>query len=313
MKPLVKPDKALLSRLLKGGGGPGGSGGGGAFVDPRIAAANSAALRRSFRRLTEAFLSLFDSFFDLPGPPPAPSRLPPGGPPPPPPFSHSLFLEALADARRDPPIPQPLLERLGGSRAGVVALARRFLASPNFASWFERRREAARSWQSAAWEAAAAERGEGPAPGELGESELVDAFAALEAKIGALESALAEEAGGGGSGCGGGGGGSGGGVGDTEADSVSPPDLGGLSIRRQSSSAASVAASTSSSSSRKKKHHHHHHHHHRQLSAARRRLSCLRKQAAETYAAMPEDLKQAVTSAPSRARLVESLLGGVAG
>ena len=299
-KPLVKPDRALLSRLLKGsaGGGSGGGGSGGG-ADPRVAAANSAALRRSFRRLTEGFLSLFDPFFDLPGPPPGSSRLPPGGPPPPPPFSHSLFLEALADPRRNPPVPGALLDRLG-SRAGVVALARRFLASPNFASWFERRRAAARGWQAAAWEAAAAERGEGPAPRELGESELVDAFAALEERIGALESALAEAVSGGGG----------------EADSASPPDLGALSLRRQSSasSAASAASSAASSAaanstSSKKKHHRHH----RQHSAARRRLSCLRNQAAETYAAMPDDLKQAVTSAPSRARLVESLLLGAVG
>jgi len=304
VKPLVKPDKVLLSRLLKGGsGGSGVSSGGGSSnlslnsttttADCRIAAANSAALRRSFRRLTESFLSLFDSFFDLPGPPPSSARLPLGGPPPPPPFSHSFFLESLADAKREPPLPPFLLDRLG-SRSGVVALARRFLASPNFASWFERRRAAARGWQLASWDAAAVERGEGPAPEELGESELVDAFAALEARIGALETALAEvDAGAGG-------------------DPVSPPDLSALSLRRQSSSSAASAASAPSSK-QQQQHSKRHRHHHRQHSSARRRLSCLRRQAAETYAAMPDDLKQAVTSAPSRARLVESLLGGGGG
>lgn len=118
-------------------------------------------------------------------PPDGDGPLPSPGPPPAPPFSHTDFLEGLQVAsflRTSFPASRscapPSLRRLGpgrlrpagttqggllgcmqgarfggpmlerfGSQSNCLAFYKRFLESPNFTSWFERRRQAALLWQ----------------------------------------------------------------------------------------------------------------------------------------------------------------------
>ena len=68
---------------------------------------------------------------------------------------------------------------------------KRFLASPNFASWFERRRGAARAWQAAAWSDALLDRGEGEEPEVLDDVHLVEAFLRLETRLAEAEGVAA--------------------------------------------------------------------------------------------------------------------------
>lgn len=210
----VRPDKELLAGLhpLPAVAPPPGSPA--AEAVSAAAASNSAALRSHFWRLTTALLSLFEDAgaFDAPGPPPGAGPLPPGGPPPSPPFSHTEFLarvaggggggglspskggggaKAGAAAAAPPPPPPPplpilpdLLARFG-SRPALAAFLRRFLASPNFAAWFERRRAAGRAWQAAAWEEAGLERGTGAAPGAGPEVALMEAWGRVESALAA--------------------------------------------------------------------------------------------------------------------------------
>ncbi|CAK0733784.1 hypothetical protein CVIRNUC_000332 [Coccomyxa viridis] len=176
-KPLTRPDRGLLDRLLRLGAS-----------DPparraRAAAANSAALRQHFGDLTGAFLTPFTAFWRPVGPPPGSGPVPVQGAPHLPPFSHTDFLEGLAQFI----FPSVLLERFG-SQGALLAFYKRFLESPNFTAWFERQREAAWAWQEAEWTAAAAIRGEGADLSGLDEVQIVEAFFELEHT---LESTLA--------------------------------------------------------------------------------------------------------------------------
>lgn len=60
---------------------------------------------------------------------------------------------------------------------------RRFLESPNFSTWFERRRGRAAAWQQAAWERAESDRGVELDLAGSSEVELVETFAALERRF----------------------------------------------------------------------------------------------------------------------------------
>ena len=75
----------------------------------RAAAANSAALRQHFGDLTGAFLTPFTAFWRPVGPPPGSGPVPVQGAPHLPPFSHTDFLEGLAQFI----FPSVLLERFG--------------------------------------------------------------------------------------------------------------------------------------------------------------------------------------------------------
>ncbi|CAL8466888.1 g6424 [Coccomyxa elongata] len=176
-KPLTRPDRSLLERLLRptSQDAPGRS--------SRLAAANSAALRQHFGELTCAFLAPFAAFWQPTPPPPGNGPVPVQGPPHLPPFSHTEFLDSLAHAT----FPPVLLDRFANQGA-LVALYRRFLESPNFSAWFERQRAAAWGWQAAEWAAAAAARGEGADLRGLDEVQIVEAFFELERT---LEAALA--------------------------------------------------------------------------------------------------------------------------
>lgn len=82
------------------------------------------------------------------------------------------------------PIPPELLARFGGSRSNLASFLRRFLASPNFSAWFERRRAVGRAWAAAEWEAAALARGEGyKRPEEMSEVELMEGWARVEGRL----------------------------------------------------------------------------------------------------------------------------------
>lgn len=60
---------------------------------------------------------------------------------------------------------------------------RRFLESPNFVSWFERRRGRAALWQASSWAEAALERGRFFELDDCSEVRLIEAFAALEKQL----------------------------------------------------------------------------------------------------------------------------------
>ncbi|KAL6776012.1 hypothetical protein ACKKBG_A19430 [Auxenochlorella protothecoides x Auxenochlorella symbiontica] len=108
----------------------------------RLAAANSAVLRRHFQELTRALL-----FPLLPciTPAPRPGQGSPGpGDRGPPDFDPGRVLADLADPSGT--IPDPLVQ-VFGTRARVVAFYARFLASRNCRAWVEQRQADARAWQ----------------------------------------------------------------------------------------------------------------------------------------------------------------------
>ncbi len=72
-------------------------------------------------------------------------------------------------------------------QAACLQFYRRFLESPNFVSWFERRRGRAALWQESRWAEAALERGRAFELDGCGEVRLIEAFADLEKQ---LENAL---------------------------------------------------------------------------------------------------------------------------
>lgn len=209
-------DRVFLASLHPAPPAPPPPGSPAAEATAAAAASNSAALRSHFWRLTSALLSLFDEAFAAPGPPPGDGPLPPGGPPPPPPFSHTEFLARVVGGPLSParggggggeaghkqapappllPIPPDLLARFGGSRSTLASFLRRFLASPNFSAWFERRRAVGRAWQAAEWEAAGLARGEGFKPfEEMSEVELMESWSRVEARLAAAAAAAAPPA-----------------------------------------------------------------------------------------------------------------------
>ena len=151
-KPASRPDRALLRRLGRANAA---AAGGGADAAARAAAANSAALRSHFRALTEAALSLFTPYWKPVPVPPGFGPLPARAPAPRPPLSHAAFLDGLPPVGQ---LPAPLIA-VFGSRAGLVSFYRRFLTSPNFASWFGRAAARSRAWQDKEWAEAASARG----------------------------------------------------------------------------------------------------------------------------------------------------------
>ena len=72
-------------------------------------------------------------------------------------------------------------------QAACLQFYRRFLESPNFVSWFERRRGRAALWQEGSWAEAALERGRFFELENCSEVRLIEAFGALEKQ---LENAL---------------------------------------------------------------------------------------------------------------------------
>eukprot|EP00884_Botryococcus_braunii_P007607 jgi/Botrbrau1/16848/Bobra.150_2s0070.1 len=173
----TRPDRLLLERLLLAGPG-----------DPperqaRLAKANSAELRRHFWQLTVALLEPFVPYFQPVLPPEGRDPLPAGKAPHPPSFSHREFLDGLGKASFAP----ILLDRFT-SQSALLNFYRKFLESPNFSSWFERRRNAAWLQQRALWEAARRERGQVSHLIGKSEIELVDALSRAEA---ALDRAIA--------------------------------------------------------------------------------------------------------------------------
>ncbi|KAK9831905.1 hypothetical protein WJX81_007718 [Elliptochloris bilobata] len=174
-KPLTRPDRALLERMVPSTERDSSA--------KAAAAANTAALRRHFAALTAALLAPFAPYLEPAPPPPGNAPVPLGGPPHLPAFSHAAFLEALPRAA----LSLVLTERFA-SQAALVAFYRRLLESPNFLAWFERRRGAAWAWQAAEWVEAARERGEGPDVAGRPDVEMVEAFSEHERR---LEAALA--------------------------------------------------------------------------------------------------------------------------
>ncbi len=87
-----------------------------------MAAANSAALRLHFGKLTEALLQPFTAFWQPASPPLGTGPVPLQGAPHLPPFSHTEFLESLAQQ----PFPPVLVERFGNQ---VGCCLTHFLAS----------------------------------------------------------------------------------------------------------------------------------------------------------------------------------------
>jgi len=212
----ARPDRDLLAALHPAPAAPPPPGSPAAEAAAAAAAANTAALRSHFWRLTIALLGLFEEAgaFSAPGPPPGDGPLPPGGPPPPPPFSHTEFLARVvggrgggapspsksggAGAKPAPPppplaIPPDLLSRFG-SRLALAAFLRRFLASPNFSAWFERRRAAGRAWQAAAWEEAGLVRGTGGPAGASPEVVAMEGWGRVEAALAGAGAAAAAAA-----------------------------------------------------------------------------------------------------------------------
>lgn len=192
-KPTARPDRALLRRLARVDAA---AAGGGAAAAARAAASNSAALRFSLLQLTEAVLSLFTPYWEPVPVPPGFGPLPARAPPPRPPLSHAAFLDSLPPAAR---MPEPLLATFG-SRSGVVSFYRRFLASPNFASWFGRAAARARAWQAREWAAAAESRGvvaaarPAEAPKGGGDAEMVDVWLTAAAAAAAAAAGGAPDA-----------------------------------------------------------------------------------------------------------------------
>lgn len=117
----------------------------------RVASVNSNLLRKHFSLLTRMFLDPFMSYLtpltpdqllqspgiDAPGSGEASSLKP---------FSRTEFLESLKLAE----FPE-LLRGAFSSTSQLIGLYRRFLESPNFSSWFERRRHAVWEWQQEMW------------------------------------------------------------------------------------------------------------------------------------------------------------------
>ena len=68
-------------------------------------------------------------------------------------------------------------------QSACIQFYRRFLESPNFSSWFERRRGRASLWQECSWAEAALERGKEVDFEDCSEVRLIEAFAALEKKL----------------------------------------------------------------------------------------------------------------------------------
>lgn len=160
-KPLTRPDTALLDRLVQPAANEAPA------KAARICAANSAALRQHFTALTSAFLDPLLPFCT----PPASEGDAPASPLAS--FSHAAFLDGL-DRRK---LAAALMERFS-SQAACVQFYRRFLESPNFASWFERRRTAALAEHAHQRELAAGSTG--VALSGMDDVQLIERFAALE-------------------------------------------------------------------------------------------------------------------------------------
>ena len=72
-------------------------------------------------------------------------------------------------------------------QASCIQFYRQFLESPNFATWFERRRGRAALWQECVWRAAEISRGTEFQIQGVPEVQLVEIFAALETKLALTE------------------------------------------------------------------------------------------------------------------------------
>ena len=68
-------------------------------------------------------------------------------------------------------------------QASCLQFYRQFLESPNFASWFERRRGRVSLWQEAAWQQSRQEKGGFPDSGDVSDVRLVELFAELESEL----------------------------------------------------------------------------------------------------------------------------------
>lgn len=79
-------------------------------------------------------------------------------------------------------------------QAACIQLYRRFLESPNFSSWFERRRGRAAAWQEACWAEACLERGTEQEFEDCSEVQLIEAFASIERKLEVLMNRKEESA-----------------------------------------------------------------------------------------------------------------------
>ncbi|KAK9810174.1 hypothetical protein WJX72_006112 [[Myrmecia] bisecta] len=171
-KPLTRPDNKLLERLLRV-----------TPADPpakaaRIALANSAALHHHFTELTLALLEPFAQFCTPVLPPEGDGPVPLHGPPHLPAFSHAAFLQTLQEIT-----PRAILLERFSSQGQCVQFYKRFLESANFTSWFERRRQAAWSFQETSWELARTGRGEDLNLEALDEVQLVEVFHDMEARL----------------------------------------------------------------------------------------------------------------------------------
>ena len=151
-RPASRPDRALLATLAHPGPAD--------LPDRqrRIAAANTATLRRHFRALTCAVLAPLAPYISPE--PPATEYDPPT---PLPPLDPEALLAELAAPDAAHSLPPLLLERFGGQR-GAVAFYQRFLASPPLRAWLAQRRRVALDWQLAYSQALAAEKYFGAPP-----------------------------------------------------------------------------------------------------------------------------------------------------
>ncbi|KAK9805887.1 hypothetical protein WJX73_001357 [Symbiochloris irregularis] len=178
-KPLTRPDKQLLDRLVQPEEDEAPA------KAARIRAANSSALRKHFLALTQALLEPLLPFCSPPtAAPAAPASTAQNGdgssrpPSPLASFSHAAFLEGLQANKKQ--ISHVLLERFP-SRAACVQFYRRFLESPNFSSWLERRRQAALAAEA---HQQALDAGSLPAVlSTMSDVQLIERFAQLETAL----------------------------------------------------------------------------------------------------------------------------------
>mmetsp|Transcript_44839 Transcript_44839/g.116096 ORF Transcript_44839/g.116096 Transcript_44839/m.116096 type:complete len:288 (+) Transcript_44839:3-866(+) len=177
-RPLSSPDQALLGRLREA---PPGSD---SVRAARVAATNSAALRRHFEELTAALLAPFQPYI-TPELPPARGPLPKGGPRALPSFDPEQWLEAempAAVGRAHPAV----LERFGSARA-LGEMYRRLVWGANLLPWLQRRQAAAVAWQTRAWEVAREGRQVSAAFEDMDEVAMVQALSAMETKLSSAE------------------------------------------------------------------------------------------------------------------------------
>ncbi|XP_058080119.1 uncharacterized protein LOC131228243 isoform X2 [Magnolia sinica] len=160
---IVKPDTAVLNRLIDAGMSP--------RVEESMSVVNNEILRRHFLELTTNFLAPFGPYFKVTTP--LEGTSPFVDPPPLPPFNADEFLESLS--ARGPG--KFLSKRM---RANWLDLYRRFLKGHNFMPWFQRRRAVTEQEQHRLWRQARMRTEIRQFISRMSELEIVDSFNAIE-------------------------------------------------------------------------------------------------------------------------------------